>query len=121
MPFGYTIGLFGLGHPELLILGSDRDTACGVLNHVGGRIRDGQDLVAGELLTFDDWPHRIVVEPVPNPGEIVFAANRHYQRPSEASVPVHQLTYDDIAGRFPWNPGYSIPAHVQPRPGTYTA
>jgi hypothetical protein len=59
--------------------------------------------VPGQPLTFERWPHRIVVEAVPNPGEIVFAANRHYQRPDEASVPVYQLSYDDTAGRFPWD------------------
>jgi hypothetical protein len=72
------------------------------------------------LLTFEKWPHRIVVEAVPNPGEIVFAANGHYQRPDEASAPVYQLSYDDTAGRFPWDPDYAAP-EMQPRPGTFRA
>lgn len=117
----YTVGLFGMGHPELLTCGMSWDNAIGVLNEVGGWIRDGRDLVPGELLTFPTWPHRIVPEQVPNPGEVVFSANRHYQRPREASVPVLQLTYDDVHGHFPWDPGYSIPAWVQPRPGTFMA
>jgi prevent-host-death family protein len=77
------------------------------------------DLVPGELLTFPDWPHRLVVEPVPNPGDIVFAANRHCQRPSEVSVPLLQLTWDDRQGKLPWDDGYSVPIEVQPRPGTF--
>ena len=48
-------------------------------------------------------------------------ANRHYQRPREASVPVLQLTWDDRNGRFPWEDGYSVPVTVQPRPGTFRA
>ena len=120
-PIAYTVGLFGMGHPELLVLGMCWDNAVGVLNEVGSWIRAGRDLVPGELVTFPSWSHRIVPEPIPNPGEIVFSANRHYQRPREVSVPVLQLTYDDTGGSFPWDPGYTIPAWVQPRPGTYTA
>lgn len=52
-PFAYTIGLFGLGHPELLILGVPMETACGVLNELGQRVRDEANLVPGQLLTFD--------------------------------------------------------------------
>ena len=119
-PFAYTVGLFGLGHPELLVIGAPMNMVYGVLNDLGGRIRDGQDLVPGQLLTFKKWPHRIVVEAVPNPGQIVFAANRYYQRPDAASVPVYQLSYDDRAGRFPWEADYAAP-EMQPRPGTFRA
>lgn len=110
-----------MGYPELLILGTSIDTACGVINDLGERIRAGANLVPGELLTFPNWPHRITVEEVPNPGDIAFAANRHYQRPSEISVPLLKLTYDDKAGRFPWEEEHAIPAWVQPRPGALTA
>lgn len=119
-PFAYTVGMFGLGHPELLIIGVDPDTASGVLNNLGNRVRSGEPLVEGQMITFEEWPHRIVPEPVPNPGEIVLEANRFYQRPSEASVPVLQLSYDDFAGRFPWEDGYTTP-ELQPRPGTFQA
>lgn len=119
-PFAYTIGLFGLGHPELLILGAPPQTAAGVLNSLGARIRDGEPLLPGQTVTFDNWSHRIIPEAVPNPGEIVFGANRFYQRPAEASVPVLQLTYDDTEGRFPWDDGYAAP-ELQPRPGTFKA
>ena len=119
--FAYTVGLFGLGHPELVIVSVDPGTARGVLNELGDRVRRGDNLIAGQLLTFDDWPHRIVVEELPNPGEILLAANRHYQRPPEASVPAYQLTYDDRGGAFPWDPGYANRPEIQPRPGTWRA
>lgn len=99
----------------------DDGTAIGVLNDLGARIKAGAELLTGQLVEFDAWPHRIVCEQVPNPGEIVFTANRHYQRPAEVSVPVLQLTYDDKAGRFPWDPGYQNAPEIQPRPGTFTA
>lgn len=119
-PFAYTVGLFGLHHAELLILGVPQETAAGVINTLGDRIRAGENLLPGQLIGFDDWAHRILPEPVPNPGEIVFGANRYYGHPDEYSVPVLQLSYDDKAGRFPWDAGYVAP-DMQPRPGTFRA
>ena len=118
--FAYTVGLFGLGHPELLIFGVSPRTAGIVLNELATRIREGEDFMSGQLLTFEGGGRRIAIEAVPNPGQIVFAANRHYQRPPEASVPVYQLTFDDAAGHFPWEADYAGP-QVQPRPGTFHA
>lgn len=120
-PFCYTVGLFGMGHPELLVFGLGMDDAAGLLNEVTAQIRAGRDLAPGELVTFDSWQHRVLVEEVPNPGDIVFTANRHYDRPCEVSVPVFQLTFDDRHGRFPWDPGYSFAPWVQPRPGEFHA
>lgn len=118
--FAYTIGLFGLHHPELLMIGVSPESATQVLNTLAGRVRAGDNLMPGLIVSVDGWPHRIVPEPVPNPGEIVLFANDYYLRPAEHSVPVLQLTYDDAAGRFPWDDGYSEP-QLQPRPGTFTA
>ena len=91
-----------------------------MFNDLGERVRGGEALLPGQLITFDNWTHRIVPEPVPNPGDIVFSANRFYCRPDECSVPVLQLSYDDTEGRFPWDDDYAAPA-MQPRPGTFTA
>jgi Domain of unknown function (DUF4262) len=117
----YTVGLFGMGHPELVFLGASPANASGVLNDVGARVKAGEQFLPGMLITFDSWAHRLTVEDLPNPAAILFSANRHYQRPDSASVPALQLTHDDIEGRFPWDAGYSIPSWIQPRPGTYTA
>lgn len=119
-PFAHTIGLFGLGHPELLVFDLDPVTSARLLNTLGDRIRADHALIPGQLVTFDDWDRQVIPEEVPNPGEIVFSANRFYQRPPEYSVPVLQLTYDDGEGRFPWDPG-SVDGHLQPRPGTFRA
>lgn len=119
--FAYTVGLFGVGHPELLVFCVPQSIASALLNEVSSQVRGGRDLVCGEVLEFDDWAHRVTVEKVPNPWEIVFAANRFAQRPDEMSVPVFQLTYDDRGGRFPWESGYANPAWFQPRPGEFRA
>ncbi|HEX7835794.1 MAG TPA: DUF4262 domain-containing protein, partial [Pseudolysinimonas sp.] len=82
--FAYTVGLFGAGHPELLILGVPPGTASGVLNDVARRVREGRVLIPGELLTFDAWRHRVTVESLPNSAAILFAANDFYRRPGDS-------------------------------------
>ena len=119
-PFGYTVGLFGMGHPELLIFSLPLDATCQVLNTFGERIRNGENLIPGQELTLEDHHHRFVAEVVPNPGEIVFWANDFYQRPAEFSVPLLQLSYDDGTGVYPWDVGHPAP-ETQPRPGSFTA
>lgn len=118
--FAYTTGLFGLGHPELLVFGVEPHTASGLLNDLGSRIKGGAHLLAGVELVFEEWPHKVIPEVVPNPGEIVFEANLFYKRPDAASVPVLQLSYNDVKGRYPWEDGYAAP-ELQPRPGTFRA
>ena len=117
--FGYTTGLFELRHPELLVFGVGPETTFGLLNTLAARVRAGERLESGALLTLEQWDNRVVVEKVPNPGDIVYTANRFYRRRATKSVPVLQLSYDDDAGRFPWERGYTGPA--QPRPGTFRA
>ena len=119
-PFAYTVGLFGLGHPELLVFGLDPDLTNSVLDDLGDRVRSDEALIPGQVLEFVGWERRVILEVVPNPGEIVFSANRFYERPSEFSVPVLQLSYDDENGRFPWEDCHLAPER-QPRPGTFSA
>jgi len=119
--FAYTIGLFGLGHPELLVFDLDCGESAFILNLLADRIRQGADLVPGEAVELPGSTHRLVVEWVPNPGQIVLGANQFYARPAKYSVPVYQLTYDDCQGRFPWDNGYSLPSWGQPRPGEFAA
>ena len=121
-PFGYTVGLFGLGHPELVLVGLGADTTHRVLGRAAGTVADGRDLVAGELLSWADWPDlRLVVEVLPNPGYVVLVANRFYERPAEYSVPAYQLTWAHGDGLFPWDEDYPCGPECQPRPGTWQA
>jgi len=117
-PFAYTVGLFGLHHPELLILGVPPEVAAGVLNMLGDRIKAGEDLTPNFPVSFEDRAWKLLPEVVPNPGEVLFVANSYYDLPSCTSVPALQLSYDDREGRFPWEPRYAAPS-MQPRPGTF--
>jgi hypothetical protein len=119
--FGYTIGLFGLGHPELVVVGLGPDSAHGILQAVASLVADGRDLVPGEVVTWPDGRAPLVAETCPNPGEVVLGANRFYQRPPEYSVPALQLAWQHREGLFPWEPGYPCGPECQPRPGTWRA
>ena len=119
--FAYTIGLYGLGHPELVVVGIGPDNAHAILGRAAGMVADGRDLMVGELVTWPGWEGRIVVEVLPNPGEVVLGANRFYQRPVEYSVPAYQLTWSHPDGTFPWDDEYPCGPECQPRPGTWRA
>jgi uncharacterized protein DUF4262 len=120
--FAYTIGMFGIAHPEFLIFPKRLEDAQRALNAIAHRVHcHGEQFIPGQVVDFDGWRHRATVEEVPNPGEIVFTANRFYQRPNEASVPVLQLTLNDMSGKFPWDEGCSWTARQQPRPGKFKA
>jgi hypothetical protein len=120
-PFSYTVGLFGVGHPELVAVGLDHETACGLLNKVADMVLEGRDLVPGEVIADDGGVEILTVETLPNPAEVLFTANRFYQRPDEFSVPAYQLTWALDGGIFPWDPRYPCQPECQPRPGTWRA
>lgn len=119
-PFCYTTGLFGAGHPELVVVGLGEARSMLLLNAVAqGVLDDDRDLTPGQELIVDGVT--VLVEELPDPGEVVLAANFFYQRPSEVSVPAYQLTWADSAGRFPWDAGHDPGAWPQPRPGELRA
>ncbi len=118
--FAYTVGLFGIGHPELIVFGMGMRGAGMALNHFFEHVRGGNDLTPGQVLSPKGADVKFLVEHFPEPGATLFAANRHYQRPAEASVPAYQLTWS-ADGFFPGEPGYPLDPAVQPRPGTFRA
>src|SRR4051794_21714648 len=60
--FGYTIGLFGLGHPELVVVGLGPDDTHGVLDEVARMVAGGRDLVPGEFVSWAGGAGRLHVE-----------------------------------------------------------
>lgn len=118
--FCYTTGLYGVGHPELLVFDLGQAEAMVVLNTLTRQIvHDDQDLMPGEEIRVGG--RLLFVEQVPNPGDIVFDANGFYARPPEFSVPVLQLTWADEHDRFPWEEGHVAGHWPQPRPGEFSA
>lgn len=119
--FAYTVGLFGIGHPELAAIGLSKPELHTLVNGAARLVLGGGALLPAVEVSIDGVDRRVMVEKVPNPGDIAFAANRHYGCPSESSVPVLQLTYSDRRGRFPWDIGYTDRRRDQPRPGHWDA
>lgn len=118
-PFAYTVGLFGIAHPELVVVGLDTSESSRALTGAARLVLSGGRIMPGLEMTVPGWNRRCVAEAVPNPGDIVLLANDFYQRPPEFSVPVLQLSYPDRRGRFPSDPSYSGSRTRQPRPGTW--
>ncbi|PRZ42698.1 uncharacterized protein DUF4262 [Antricoccus suffuscus] len=69
--FGYTVGLHGLGHPELLMYGCDPGTTSLVLNTLGRWIRGGGQPRKGVDYTIDGFGFALQFQTVPNPEEIL--------------------------------------------------
>jgi hypothetical protein len=67
--FAYTVGLFGLGHPELVLLSAGHAT-CALLNDLGARIRAGDNLIVGSLRGRFPWDPGYASDPglQPRPG-----------------------------------------------------
>ena len=117
-PFCYTTGLFGAGHPELLVAGLGEARSMLLLNAAAqGVLDDDRDLTPGQEVIIDGVD--VLVEELPNPGEILLASNFYYDRPPAASLPAYQLTWADSVGRFPWDEGHQPGEWRQPRPGEW--
>jgi hypothetical protein len=120
-PFGYTVGLFGLGHPELLVFGLDPTTTSQLLNtSARGSKRVVRPSWQGSRSSSTNGRTRSCRSWCRIQARSCSRANRFYQRPDEASVPVLQLSYNDPDGRYPWEDEYAAP-HLQTRPGSFRA
>jgi hypothetical protein len=121
LPFAYTVGLHGYGHPELLVFGLDMATSGSVLNGLGEYVREGEPLIIGDTYGFDGWQHAIHLFPLRDSGAVLISANRYYQRRRTEPVPALQCVWSDDHYRFPWEPDCTGPAVLQPLPDTFEA
>jgi len=123
--FGYTIGLTEVDHPELLLFSEDPAAAADALNDLAADVLAGTPLDPGEVVWADRWPHRMLVEEVPNPRDIALAAARYYRRPSSrpGARPLRLLQLSSACdhGLLPGRDGYCRPGWLQPRPGEFSA
>ena len=111
-PVAYTVGLFELGHPELIVFGLDTQSSGGMLNWFAARVRDGEVFSPGQVIAPAESDTRLLVQNFRDPW-LLHMANRHYHRGREAPVRALQLIWD-AGGAFPWEPGYSEPEWLQP-------
>lgn len=117
-PFAYTVGLYGFGHPELLVYGLPDGDACWVLNNLAERVRQGQRFAPGRVYPLDDSPRQVHLFAFHDDGPVpvLISAQRFYDRSRADPVPALQCVWNDGRGRFPWEPGYDLPAGLQPLP-----
>lgn len=120
VPFCYTTGLFGVGHPELIVLGLSQLPAGVLLGQLAQHVLAGRDdLMPGEVIEMDGL--KVLVEELPDPWMTTFQTFHYYDRPPGTSLPTYQLTWADPWGRFPWDDGHVPEPWPQRRPGRYRA
>lgn len=114
VPFCYTVGLTGFGHPEIIVCGLDPENAGIVLlNDLGERVRAGRAFSHGEvprnLLAGGYDPILITVTDLSR----LAIARRIY-----TEITALQLVLPDKANRMPWHAGYDMDWQPVLGPGT---
>jgi uncharacterized protein DUF4262 len=121
--FSYTIGLWSIGHPELVVFGLAPDRAQTLLNEVSERVRTGLTLVGRETVSAVSMhpSHYLRVFPLPDAESVLLRARDQFRGDHAEPVSALQLVWADENGAFPWEPSYDSPAWLQPMPGTFAA
>jgi hypothetical protein len=110
--FCYTIGMTRHhDHPELLASGLPTREARALLDDLVERVRGGQRLRAGEVLT-PDGEYRLQLLRVADPGQLDHA-QAVYAGP-RTPVQALQVVWSDEAGHWPWQPGWGGQLSDQP-------
>lgn len=115
VPFAYTVGLTGFGHPEIIVCGLDpRDVGIVLLNDLGERVRAGRTFSHGEvprnLLMGGYDPVLITVTDLSR----LTIARRVYGE----SITALQLILPDERNRLPWHKEYDMSWQPVLGPGT---
>lgn len=114
--FAYTVGLLRqYRHPEFVLVGVP-PAAATTLNGLGARVRDGETFEAGDRPdgVLEGYRTELVAVDMVRSNEELLAAWNLNDEP----VPALQLVWPDEGDRLPWEPGYALPAGVQPLWGT---
>lgn len=106
IPFCYTIGMTGLGLPEILVALLDSATAFDLLRSAVSRHRD-QAFSPGESWVLDQTDPPVLLKAValPRGTPCLGTAYRYYQGTGHAVTGI-QLILPDDDGRYPGDPGY---------------
>lgn len=78
--FGYTVGLTGRGHPELLVRGMDARETAELLNSWGGTVLAGDVFEEGHILCEGPLGRRWELVEAPRPTQTLVWAARYYGR-----------------------------------------
>jgi hypothetical protein len=107
--WSYTVGLSGLGHPEVIVVGLPFEAAETYLNLVGEAVRAGARFSPGVVTTaLTDADSPVVFLQVADTSRLAVAEQ------FAGSVDALQLVWPDSTGKLPWEEGHRNPPHAQP-------
>jgi hypothetical protein len=114
VPFSYTVGLTGLGEPELMLIGIPVTDASIVLGNLASRVADGQRYKPGDVPAdvLGDGYDVMICGPVP----AVWCRSQGYPPGlagmlyGKEAVRVYQVVYQDRNRLYPWQEGYAVPS-----------
>lgn len=104
--FTYTVGLSGMDHPELIIIGLPYQVAGVLLNDMADRVHQGQRFAAGQII--DDLVHNfpVVLIEVSDTTERLTVSNALYA--IREPITALQIVYPDAESRWPWQEGSGV-------------
>jgi hypothetical protein len=107
--WSYTVGLAGLEHPEVIVVGLPFEAAETYLNLVGEAVRAGARFSPGVVTTaLTDADSPVVFLQVADTSRLAVAEQ------FAGSVDALQLVWPDSTGKLPWEEGHRNPPHAQP-------
>lgn len=89
--FGYTVGLTGHNHPELLVRGLGARATAELLNRWGGTVLAGDAFAEGDLLCEGPGAARWELTPVARPAQTLVWAARYFGRDRLGHRPALEL------------------------------
>lgn len=114
VPFAYTVGLTGIGEPELMLLGQIPVLrAKVVLDNLANRVlRDGQRFRPGDVPpeVLHGGYEVMICGPVPAPAMSEYPPGLAGMLYGQQAVRAYQLVCQDRNHRYPWQTGYDMPS-----------
>jgi len=104
----YTVGLVEFGHPEIVLLGLDPESAAHGINWVGKQARLGRPLTVDAPALLDDVGIKLVDVPLEwlwtDLSRMAMWFDHYASHPTMRLPDVRQLVWADTAGKFPDDP-----------------
>ena len=107
--WSHTVGLTGLGHPEVIVVGLPFEAGETYLNLTGEAVRAGARFTPGTRTTaLTDADSPVIFLHAEDTGRLS-VVEQYY-----GSVDALQLVWPDSTGALPWEAGHRNPPHAQP-------
>jgi hypothetical protein len=105
-PWAYSVGIWlTCQSAELVIFGIPARNAAGIINIIGGRIADGDQIGPDDVLT-DICPAPLTVRPVDLSWRMTSLFGLSDEFYGFVRPPYLQVVWADMNGRFPWQRGF---------------